>query len=156
MISRIDHYNIATQDLERSIAFYTGVLGLALGARPPFGTGGAWLYGDGHPLVHLSTQKHIDTLSTGRLDHIAFRCRNATDMALRLQHNGVAYQVLQVPPIDGFADYGTLQLFVSDPDGVAIELNFPDPADRLDEVRLRTSSNGPTADAAAASKGVTS
>ncbi len=132
MISRIDHYNIATQDLERSIAFYTTVLGLELGARPPFGTVGAWLYGDGHPLVHLSTQKRIDAAPTGRLDHIAFRCRDVAAMARRLQGNGIPYHVMNVPPIDGFADYGTLQLFLSDPDGIAIELNFPDPTERLD------------------------
>lgn len=132
MISGIDHYNVATQDIERSIAFYTNVLGLELGARPPFGTVGAWLYGDGHPLVHLSTRRQIDAAPTGRLDHIAFRCRNANAVAARLRGNGIAYEVLQVPPIDGFADYGTLQLFLTDPDGIAIELNFPDPMERLD------------------------
>jgi catechol 2,3-dioxygenase-like lactoylglutathione lyase family enzyme len=152
MISRIDHYNIATQDLERSIAFYTGVLGLELGARPPFGTVGAWLYGDGHPLVHLSTQRRIDVVPTGRLDHIAFRCRNVTDMALRLQDNGIDYRVMQVPPISGFDDYGTLQLFLSDPDGIAIELNFPDPTELLDEARLRAS-RPPPVDTATASTG---
>lgn len=134
MICQIDHYNIATQDLDRSIAFYTTVLGLEVGARPPFGTLGAWLYGGGYPLVHLSTRRQIDAAATGRLDHIAFRCRNANDMAQRLRANGVHYEVLHVPPIEGFPEYGTLQLFISDPDGIAIELNFPDAGEALAEM----------------------
>ena len=40
---RIHHVNIRTRDLERTVAFYTGAIGLKQGERPGFAFSGAWL-----------------------------------------------------------------------------------------------------------------
>ena len=53
-LTALDHYTIRTSDLNRSVRFYSEILGLENGARPPFRTPGAWLYCDGRPVVHLA------------------------------------------------------------------------------------------------------
>jgi len=49
----LDHVNIRTRQLSVVRAFYTDVLGLKDGPRPPFGHPGAWLYAGDRPVVHL-------------------------------------------------------------------------------------------------------
>ena len=46
-ITRMDHFNILTDDLPATLAFYEEHLNLKPGARPPFTFPGAWLYADG-------------------------------------------------------------------------------------------------------------
>ena len=53
MCLALDHVNIRTRRLSVLRAFYTDVLGLKDGPRPPFGHPGAWLYAGDHPIVHL-------------------------------------------------------------------------------------------------------
>jgi catechol 2,3-dioxygenase-like lactoylglutathione lyase family enzyme len=43
-LSKLAHYSIRTSDLERSRHFYTRILGLREGFRPPFDFPGIWLY----------------------------------------------------------------------------------------------------------------
>ena len=51
-IKRIDHYSIRTLDVEASRRFYTEIIGLKVGPRPPFDFPGVWLY-KGERLVPL-------------------------------------------------------------------------------------------------------
>ena len=53
-IARLDHYLVLAEDLEATRDFYTEVLGLEVGPRPPFGFVGYWLYAAGHACVHLA------------------------------------------------------------------------------------------------------
>lgn len=48
----MDHVSFAVRDLDRSLAFYRDVLGLALAPRPDLGFPGAWLQA-GEAQVHL-------------------------------------------------------------------------------------------------------
>ncbi len=50
---RFDHVNVRTPNLQGMIDFYTEVLGLRLGPRPPFTFNGAWLYAGDQAVVHL-------------------------------------------------------------------------------------------------------
>jgi len=56
-ITRMDHFNILTDDLPATLAFYEEHLNLKPGARPPFTFPGAWLYADGgkgkDPILHV-------------------------------------------------------------------------------------------------------
>ena len=49
----LNHYTILTRDLEATKAFYTDVVGLTAGDRPPLPFPGYWLYCGGVPTVHL-------------------------------------------------------------------------------------------------------
>ena len=56
---------------------------------------------------------------TGLLDHIAFTCTGLAEMKARLAQRGIKHEERVIP-----RDRQT-QLFILDPDGVAVELNYP-------------------------------
>ena len=139
-IEKLDHYSIRTTDVRRSVAFYEQALGFVAGARPPFGFPGAWLYratADGQTVgtsvVHVvgidaaDAAGLVDYLGdkplapgagTGALDHIAFAATDLAGTYARLHANRIAFRERKVP------DMALHQLFIDDPDGVTIELNY--------------------------------
>jgi catechol 2,3-dioxygenase-like lactoylglutathione lyase family enzyme len=118
-LQNLDHFNVYCADLDRSRTFYSDVLGLHDGARPAFGIPGAWLYLGDRPVVHLVGGRDGETpLKTGPVDHIAFEAQDFQAMRERMQSLGLDFQENDVP------DFKIQQLFVHDPDGVKIELNF--------------------------------
>lgn len=123
MIHAIDHFTLRSDQLARTRAFYTEVLGLCQGPRPPFPVAGHWLYGEGgRPLVHLL--ESCATGQAGQVDHVAFRGAGRSAMERRLTDLRVPYRLNALP--DGSA----LQLFVQDPDGVPLEIVFDERQDR--------------------------
>jgi catechol 2,3-dioxygenase-like lactoylglutathione lyase family enzyme len=145
-IKRVDHYSIRTLDLEASRRFYTEVIGLKAGPRPPFNFPGYWLYSGEPPadlhnsarnygFVHLmgfdrdnpqSLNEYVgdrDPASlkggTGALDHVAFAATGREAMIERCRRNNVEFFERAVPLL------GLHQMFIKDPDGVTIELNYP-------------------------------
>lgn len=120
-ILRIDHVNISgsAELLARCRDFYVDVLGLREGHRPPFRSRGYWLYAGDAPVVHLSQREHgIAAQPPGTLDHYAFACTGLEEMLARLRSHGIAFEMEEVP------QRGQTQIFLRDPAGVAIELNF--------------------------------
>jgi catechol 2,3-dioxygenase-like lactoylglutathione lyase family enzyme len=145
-IKRIDHYSIRTLDVEASRKFYTEIMGLKVGPRPPFDFPGLWLYrgeppvdldhADGnYGIVHVmgvdrdNPQALIDYMggaepdtqqgNTGALDHVALAVTGRAGMIERCHRNNVSYFERTVPAV------GLHQVFIKDPNGVTIELNFP-------------------------------
>jgi catechol 2,3-dioxygenase-like lactoylglutathione lyase family enzyme len=124
-LDALNHYTIRPVDLEATRAFYVEVLGLEVGDRPPLGFPGYWLYCGGQPKVHLigpwERDAHLprERGGTGLLDHIAFSCTGLPDMKARLAKLGIEHEERVIP-----RDRQT-QLFLYDPDGVAVELNYP-------------------------------
>src|SRR5208282_5836172 len=57
--------------------------------------------------------------STGALDHIAFAVTGREEMIERCQRSGVDFFERTVPTLN------LHQVFIKDPNGVTIELNFP-------------------------------
>jgi catechol 2,3-dioxygenase-like lactoylglutathione lyase family enzyme len=134
-IQKLDHYSVRTPDLAGAIRFYEDALGFYSGPRPPFNFPGAWMYtapeageSEGRPIVHLIG---VDgTLggaqagtATGAVDHIAFAASGVKELHARLDRHGIAFRERKVPST------GMHQVFVKDPDGVTIELNYADPGD---------------------------
>jgi catechol 2,3-dioxygenase-like lactoylglutathione lyase family enzyme len=123
----LNHYTIRPVDLARTREFYVEILGLEEGYRPPLGFDGHWLYCGGAPTVHLIGPRPQREAGwpervagdTGLLDHIAFSCTGLKEMRARLQAGGIAFEERVIP-----RDRQT-QLFLHDPDGVAVELNYP-------------------------------
>ncbi|GGG41903.1 diguanylate cyclase [Caldovatus sediminis] len=125
-LNALNHYTIRPADLERTKNFYVEVLGLEVGYRPPLAFPGYWLYCGGQPTVHLIGPRAQDEGrpprrpgETGLLDHIAFSCTGLAEIRERLRKNDVRFEERVIP-----RDRQT-QLFLHDPDGVAVELNFP-------------------------------
>jgi catechol 2,3-dioxygenase-like lactoylglutathione lyase family enzyme len=118
-LQKLEHINVYCADLAISRSFYTEVLGLEDGPRPDFGIPGAWLYLGDQAVVHLVGGRHGDSpLNTGPFDHIAFEARDFQSMKAKMQALGLKIQENDVP------DFKIQQLFLHDPDGVKIELNF--------------------------------
>jgi catechol 2,3-dioxygenase-like lactoylglutathione lyase family enzyme len=150
-ISKLAHYSIRMTDLERSCRFYELILGLKRGYRPPFDFPGAWLYKGGDEAdfgtVHIIAvdpddpaglaaylgEKPLPAAGTGVVDHIAFLATGVEAMWKTLQAEGIAYRDRTVPSL------GLHQVFIEDPSGVTIELNFPaEEISRLDAARPAT------------------
>ena len=122
----VGHVHLKVSDLERSVAFYSDVLGFAVTQR--MGSAAAFLSAGGyHHHVGLNTWESRggpppSRNSTG-LFHAAFLypSRAALATALRrLQEHGV--------PLDGAADHGVSEaLYLSDPDGNGLELYWDRP-----------------------------
>ena len=114
----LDHVTVNCADLARSRAFYAEVLGLIDGKRPAFPFPGAWLYAGDHPVVHLVGG--APSGPTGSFDHVAFEASDFPATRARLAGMGVDFQE------NTFAAAGLSQIFLRDPDGVKLELNFRD------------------------------
>ena len=117
-VETLEHYTIRCAALEATRVFYENVLGLKAGPRPDFDFPGYWIYCAGTPMVHLIEAKGDNAPGTGALDHIAFR---ATGLAVTLDHlraKNIPFTERQVD------DQGLYQLFLHDPHGIKIELNF--------------------------------
>ena len=116
----LDHYTIHCAELARSRWFYTQVLGMTEGYRPPFeGPEGAWMYGPSNtPLVHLYAGRSDGLKSTGGLDHIAFRVGDIADIVERLERHDIEFDSAEVPEL------GSRQVFFRDPDGIQVELTY--------------------------------
>ena len=117
---RLDHINVRSDDLESVKGAFTDILGLTEGARPPFPNPGHWLYGDGRPIVHLSsTDASPPAQSTGALDHIAFHDDDLEGLIGRLNRAGIDYERRTVP------GSGVRQVFFHIAHGIRIEVDFP-------------------------------
>lgn len=124
-IDRIDHVNIRTSDIAATAAFFRDVLGLRVGDPPRLDPARfQWVYApDGAAVVHVTIDPEAPPPgaagSTGGLDHAAFLCSDLAEMQARLDRAGATYETKGRPD-------GTLtQLFVTEPNGVLLELNFP-------------------------------
>lgn len=137
-ITRLAHFSVRTTTLDASRKFYTDVLGFKEGFRPPFKFPGAWLYRGGdeadYGVVHLigidrhDPQGLVDYLGekaeeglhgSAAVDHLAFLATDLIGMHERLRAASLAFRERTVPSL------GLHQVFVEDPSGVTIELNFP-------------------------------
>jgi catechol 2,3-dioxygenase-like lactoylglutathione lyase family enzyme len=119
-LKRLDHVNLRTANLDGMIAWYGRVLGMHPGPRPGFGFPGAWLYADGHPIVHLvgtETAPGADATDL-RLEHFAISATGLKGLLERLDTEAAERHLRPVP------DFGILQVNVWDPDGNHIHIDF--------------------------------
>lgn len=139
MALSLNHYSIRTTELKAACDFYTQVLSLSSGPRPDFPFPGIWMYNGSHDSVanavvhiigidktdpeglkkYLGDRDESSLHGTGAVDHIAFFAAGLADMLKHLESLGVPYRERTTPSI------GLHQLFVSDPCGLVVELNYP-------------------------------
>jgi catechol 2,3-dioxygenase-like lactoylglutathione lyase family enzyme len=129
-VQALEHVTIRCAQLGRTRDFYVELMGLAEGPRPDFPFRGHWLYLGAVPVVHLVEAADNGGAwglpivipsaddSTGAFDHVAFRGDDFVTMKNRLMAAGTTFKERVVPG-------GRLsQLFVPDPEGVLVEINF--------------------------------
>lgn len=141
-MTRLDHCNIRTFDLEATVSFYKDILDLKDGDFPGNRRMGAWLYDSSdRAVLHIisidpaapdvaykNIRNRLGPLTGplsiaaikggGAVDHIAFECADHGAMKDKLKSRGLTFTENDVPSI------GLKQLFVNDPSGVTLELNF--------------------------------
>jgi catechol 2,3-dioxygenase-like lactoylglutathione lyase family enzyme len=132
-ITGLHHVSLPVTNLERSKAFYRGVLGLKEIDRPAFPFAGAW-FGVGDRQLHLIVHDK-PTLRTRGVDshdvHFAVRVRSYRATVAFLESQGYSSNAadetkrLRENPV---GKAGFPQAFLLDPDRHVIELN----AERLD------------------------
>ena len=117
----LDHFNIRTRHLADTVRFYEDVMGLEKGPRPNFAFPGAWMYSEGKAVVHIVDIGQTDEPQkpdSGVVHHVAFVSRGFDAMSARLKSKKMPFDARQVPGGDLW------QIFVNDPNGVMIELNY--------------------------------
>ena len=113
------HTMVRVENLEASLAFYVGALGLRETRRTDNEKGRFTLVflaapGDDSAQVELTYNWDPETLSGGRnFGHLAYRVEDIYETCQRLQAAGV---IINRPPRDGH------MAFVRSPDGISIEL----------------------------------
>ena len=139
MALSLNHFSIRTTDIDASRAFYEKVLGLTVGPRPDFPFPGLWMYNGDHAhvanaMVHIigidknnpnGLKQYLGDMDeaklhgSGAVDHIALMTTGLAVMLTHLKQLGVPCRERTVPSI------GLHQVFVDDPSGIVIELNYP-------------------------------
>jgi catechol 2,3-dioxygenase-like lactoylglutathione lyase family enzyme len=128
----LEHYTIRSADMEATRDFYCKAIGLKVGKRPPLAFPGYWLYCGATPVVHLvplADPKAIRGMvkvpavngekpGGGAVDHVAFRAENAPAMRRRLKAGNIPFEERVQP------GSGLVQMFLDDPNGVTVEINF--------------------------------
>lgn len=133
-VKALEHVTIRCARLQQTRDFYCGMMGLTDGERPAFPFRGHWLYLGGVPVIHLVEAADTGGAGWGRVgelppppkaedgtgafDHVAFQGGDFDAMRARLTEAGMGFRERVVPG-------GKLkQLFVPDPEGVLVEINF--------------------------------
>ena len=139
MTLSLNHVSIRTTDVEATCHFYVDVLGLRVGPRPEFPFPGHWLYQgplteyanaavhvigiDPHDRAGLEQylgERGAESLQgSGAVDHVAFFATDLPGIMARLQRLGIEARQRTVPGM------GLHQLFLDDPSGIVVELNYP-------------------------------
>ena len=144
MISKLDHVNIVTKNIGETVRFYTEVLGMKNAPLP----GGmvsdrnAFICDDNdNAVLHVqgvdpaNPQATFDSIhqrlgnlrssigledleGSASIEHVAFACQDYDKVRDRLGRHGLEMRLNDVPQM------GLRQIFVNDPNGITLELNF--------------------------------
>src|SRR3954467_7794607 len=128
----MEHFLIQSADIEKTKDWWVNVLGMRVGPSPDFKFPVYWLYVGDRDVLHITqgggnvSEKRMKYLGqqsqaaegSGVIDHIGFRATGLEDTIERLGKLGIDFKERQVD------DQGLYQLFLFDPNGVKVELNF--------------------------------
>lgn len=130
-VQRLEHFLVVTDDIDRTRDFYRDVLGMREGFRPDFDFPGYWLYLGDVACLHIAEWETYEVFTkrvgipmsskapgTGPLDHVAFNATGYDELVERLEARGLDYGHNHLD------DIGLRQVFIKDPNGLTIELNF--------------------------------
>ncbi|MBO21938.1 MAG: hypothetical protein CMM26_06135 [Rhodospirillaceae bacterium] len=135
-ISHLEHFLVVAQDYEATVHWYVENLGFEKGPHPDFGPDVevTWLYLGDRDVIHVVPPRPDDEVRPAAdpnatpediaqgsrpIHHIAFRAANRVEMTDRFKARGITYLEQQASKEDLY------QVFVRDPNGITVELNFP-------------------------------
>lgn len=122
----LDHVGIQASDLERSVRFYTTVLGLKEVTAPFPKTEARWVaFGNGY-LLHIVAHGQAGS-SHNKWDHFALACTDLPAVIPRLDSAHVPWTDMTGSHRLQKRPDGVTQIFIRDPDGYDIELNDAPP-----------------------------
>lgn len=136
----LHHLAIKTDDVDATVAFWNEVVGSHSVDRPDFPFPGAWLQ-FGTTMIHLyggdAAKNDAGGYDRGSaaIDHVALAAEGFDEMRDLLSEKGLDWRQMDIP------SFKLWQLFVHDPNGVLVELNFdatrePDGSRGPDETNL--------------------
>lgn len=130
-LTRLEHYLVLSDDIDATRDFYRDVLGMTEGFRPELDFPGYWLYLGDVPCIHIAEWQSYEVwtrkvgipissraAATGPVDHIAFNGSGFDGMRERLIARNLPFSENSLDEI------GLKQMFLKDPNGVPIEINF--------------------------------
>jgi catechol 2,3-dioxygenase-like lactoylglutathione lyase family enzyme len=131
-LTHLEHFLVQSADIEATKDWYVEVLGMRVGPSPDFGFPVYWLYIGERDVLHLTQgggsvsaerlrylgQDSQATSGSGVIDHIGFRATGLEATIAHLERHAIAFQERRVN------DQGLYQLFLHDPNGIKVELNF--------------------------------
>lgn len=138
-LSHIEHFLVQSTDIAATRDWYVRVLGFEDGWHPDFKFPVCWLYLGDRDVIHITEggaavsenrkryvgQESQATSGSGVIDHIAFRAAGLRETLAHLKRQNVEFKARQV------SDQGLYQLFLFDPNGIKIELNFANTEDGI-------------------------
>jgi catechol 2,3-dioxygenase-like lactoylglutathione lyase family enzyme len=132
-LTHIEHFLVASDDIDATRDWYARVLGMTSGPHPDFGFPVHWMYIGESDVVHIgpsarmageNQKKYLGRTSqaseagTGAIDHIAFRATGLRQMMAHLKAEGIEFRQRRA------SGQALFQLFFHDPNGIKIELNY--------------------------------
>jgi len=130
-VQRLEHFLVVSEDMDATRDFYCDVLGMTVGFRPALDFPGYWLYLGDAGCLHVAEwetyarwTREVDIpMSTkapgsGPVDHIAFNATGFDEIIAKLDRRGLGYKQNRLD------DIGLRQIFLKDPNGITLELNF--------------------------------
>lgn len=133
-VAGLDHVNIRVADVAATFAFYRDALGMEAGGLPGMDASenGGWIRDTkGDPIIHVGrvgmaypsdgAAPPEARSGSGAVHHVALNCTDRPAMSRRLADLGIAWTENHVPQVQ------LRQMFVTDPNGILLELNFLEP-----------------------------
>lgn len=114
----MNHFTVLASDLDATLRFYCDLLGLRSGARPDFDFPGAWLYSGDTAVLHVVSGRPVPQPPAGVIDHMAFSAQGLAGTVEVLREHRIRFDLRRLP------GEGVWQLFLHDPDGARVELDF--------------------------------
>ncbi len=140
VVRRLEHYNIRTTKFAETVKFYDDAFGMKAQRPPMVGEDfpATWIYDDsGVAAIHLTPVDPADPIrsyakissyrgegpnatfeGSGAIDHVAFECEDYDAIKARLRSMDVQFVE------NSFPNFNLRQIFLKDPNGVTLELNF--------------------------------
>lgn len=123
-VNSLDHVNIRVPDPEATAAFLIDILGMKRSAERA-----TWIVdAAGHPAIHIGSADSTypsdewrpfkSREDSGAVHHVALACTGIDAVLTRLDATGIDYRINDIPMAS------LRQVFVVEPGGVMLELNF--------------------------------